>query len=256
MIISTGDHISLTMKEVELTLNSYTYPVFVNAKNERPDLIASSVLVEIKSKIYLITASHVLDVVTNTNSPFYIATNGPFIAIESEFIRSVEKDRDDFDIAFTELTSDFVSINKLNVLDENRLMIKKHFDSVNLNLIHGYPCSKNKQGKSLKSTTNFKSCAFTYGGKVDESFNKWQNFNKNKDFHTCMNYGNAKDINGDINTPPSPRGMSGGGLWLVPNSFQPKEIYLDAIFIEYYEKNKISFSTKIKKVVEFIENNT
>ena len=135
-------------------------------------------------------------------------------------------------------------------------MLNKHFDSVHLNLIHGYPCSKNKQGKSLNGTKNFKSYAFTYGGKVDKSFDRWQEFNKNKSFHTCMNYGVAKDINGEINTPPSPRGISGGGLWLVPNSFQLKEIYLDAIFIEYYEKEKISFSTKMEKVVGFIENNT
>lgn len=256
MIISVGDHINLTMKEVELTLNSYTYPVFVNAQNERPDLIASSVIVQIKNKIYIITASHVIDAVTKINSQFYIATDGYFLAIEGEFTRSIEKDRDDFDIAFIELDADFVSKNKLNVLDENKLMTNKSFDSVHLHLIHGYPCSKNKQAKSLKGTTNFKSYAFTYGGKVDKSFNKWQDFNKNKDFHTCMNYGIAKSINGDINTPPSPRGISGGGLWLVPNSFKPNEIYLDAIFIEYYKKDKISFSTKIEKVVEFIENNT
>jgi len=250
------DHINLVMKEVQGILNSYTYPIFVNAKNEKPDLIASSVIVKLNSKIYLITASHVLEKVTKINSPFYIATNGPFIAIGSEFYRSIGKDKDDFDIAFTELTSGFVSLNKINVLDENKLMTNKHFDSVHLNLIHGYPCSKNKQNKSLKGTTSFKSFAYTYGGKVDKSFSKWQDFNKNKDFHTCMNYGVARDFNGEINTPPSPRGISGGGLWLVPNSFKPEEIYLDAIFIEYYEKDKISFSTKIGKVVEFIEKNS
>jgi len=256
MIISVSDHINMVMEEIQLRLNAYTYPVFVNAKNEKPDLIASSVIVNIKSKNYLITASHVLDDVTDINSPFYIATKGPFIAIKGEFIRSIGKDRDDFDIAFTELSSDFVTLNDLNVLDENRLMINKNFKSVHLHLIHGYPCSKNKQGSSLKDTDKFNSYAFSYGGKVDKSFDKWEKFNKNKDYHTCMNYGIAKDIDGEVNMPPSPRGISGGGLWLIPDSFQSTNIYLDAIFIEYYEKDKVSFSTKINKVAEFIENNT
>ncbi|SDW96522.1 hypothetical protein [Nitrosomonas communis] len=70
-----------------------------------------------------------------------------------------------------------------------------------------------------------------------------------------MNYSKAKDINGEVITPPNPRGISGGGLWFVPNSFSPKDVYLEGVFIEYYEKTKISFSTKIERVADFIRDN-
>lgn len=255
MVITVSDHIHLSMKEVESVLNSFTYPVFINSKNERPDLIASSVVINLDSRIFLITASHVLDQVENANSSFYIAKEGSFIALVGEFVHSVNKGKDHFDIAFIELSNKFVEMNAINVLSESSLMINKNFEKVHLSLVHGYPCSKNKQGKALRGGTGFKSFAFTYGGKIDRKFDKWEKFNKHPNFHTCMNYGRAKDINGDIVTPPSPRGISGGGLWFVPNSFAPKNVYLEGIFIEYYKKAKISFSTKIERVAEFIRDN-
>lgn len=68
-----------------------------------------------------------------------------------------------------------------------------------------------------------------------------------------MKYRKARDTRGAVVTPPKPHGISGGGLWIMPNSFKPKDIYLTAIAIEYYERVGIMFSTKVKKVIEFIE---
>lgn len=256
MIISVSDHIILVMNTVQEKLNSFTYPVFVNAKNERPDLIASSVVICLDSRIFLITASHVLDQISNANSPFYIATEGKFVALEGQFIRSVNENRDNFDIAFIELDKEFVNKNRINFVREKYLMINKKFEQVHLSLIHGYPCSKNKQGKALNGGTKFQSYAYSYSGKVDKSFNRWEKFEKLPSVHTCMKYGKAKDIHGKIITPPSPMGISGGGLWLVPNSFSPTNVYLEGIFIEYYRRDNISFSTKISWIVDFIRNNS
>lgn len=256
MIISISDHIHMVMKEIESELNSYTYPVFVNAQNNRPDLIASSVAIEINSRVFLVTASHVLDKVSQANSPFYLGLNGKFVGLEGAFTRSVHERKDHFDIAFCELLPAFVNANEIRFVVEDKLMRRRSFPSIHLSCIHGYPCTKNKQGSALKGDNRFKSFAFTYGGKIDKFFTDWAKYNKNKDFHTCMNYGRARDINGEIITPPSPRGISGGGLWLIPNSFAPKDVYLEGVFIEYHERGKISFSTKIEKVVAFIETNS
>ncbi|SDW96560.1 hypothetical protein [Nitrosomonas communis] len=128
MIITVSDHIHLCMREVEDILNSFTYPVFINAKNERPDLIASSVVISLDSRNFLITASHVLDQIENANSPFYIAKKSNFVALIGEFIRSISKDKDHFDIAFLELNNEFVDKNAINVLSESSLMINRHFN--------------------------------------------------------------------------------------------------------------------------------
>lgn len=257
MIITVSDHMQETLGKVQIKLNYYTYPVFINASNNRPDLIASAVAIQNNSKSYLVTASHVLNQIEKASSQFYLGLKEQFICLEGEFIRSMNRNtkRDDFDIAFYELKPEFVSDNSINVLQEKWLMIKQVFNSIHLSCIHGYPCSKNKQGSAMKGGNKFSSFAFTYAGKRDDSFNNWTKYNKNCDFHACMNYGRAKDCEGTIVTPPSPKGISGGGLWVIPDSFCPEKIYLEGIFIEYYEKDKISFSTKMSKVIEFIESN-
>ena len=253
MVLQVADHINLTMKESETVLNRFTYPVFVNQVNDRPDLIASSVVVELSSKIFLITASHVLDEVQSIESPFYLGVEEGFVALQGEFFRSRSKSKDHFDIAFLEIPKKFAEDNNIYWLEESRVILRQHFDSPHLTVVHGYPCSKNKQVKALKGGTRFKSFAYSYGGKVDKEFCSWGTFGKHEEFHVCMNYGKAKGTNGTIVTPPSPSGLSGGGLWVIPDSFKPDSVYLKGIFIEYYENDKISFSTKMSKISEFIQ---
>lgn len=253
MILRVNDHINLAMEETEKVLNRYTYPVFVNQVNERPDLIASSVMIELFNKIFILTASHVLDEVASINSPFYIGVEGEFIALEDEFIRSANKPKDHFDIAFMEVSRDFAEEKNLSWLTENRVIVRQKFDRPHLTAIHGYPNSKNKQVKSLLGGTNFKSYAYSYSGKVDKEFARWADFGKHKHLHVCMKYGQARNTKGQIVTPPSPSGLSGGGLWVIPDSFNPTSVYLEAIFIEYFEFAKVSFATKMSKISEFIK---
>ncbi len=157
MIINTADHINLTMFEVERKLKSFTYPVFIKASNERPDLIASSVVIQVFSRTFLITASHVINQIKIAGSPFYMAIDGSFVNLVGNFFHSISQGKKDhFDIAFIELSNEFVAKNNINILCEDRLMINRYFNSVHLSLIHGYPCSKNKQGKALKGGTTFK----------------------------------------------------------------------------------------------------
>lgn len=124
MIITVSNYIHLVMKEVEGLLNSFTYPVFIKAENDRPDLIASSVIISLDSRVFLITAAHVLDDVAYVDSAFYIGLDGSLIEVNGKFIRSINLKKDHFDIAFSELSYDFVIANKINVLSQDKLMIK------------------------------------------------------------------------------------------------------------------------------------
>ena len=254
-MISLYEHIDLALEKTEKYLSLFTYPVFAETKNDRPDLFASSILIEFRDKVYLVTASHVIDELNNANSAFYLGINGRFISLEKEFIRSIPAvagEKDNFDIAIYELPRDFVSQHSLNYVTENKMLVNKAFQSVHLTCIHGYPCSKNKQVKALKGGTSFKLFAFTYAGKNIELGDAWVKYAKNPDFHACVTYGEIRAENGGTQMPPSPKGISGGGVWVIPNSFQPTNVYLKGIFIEYYANEKISFCTKIDKVLEFI----
>jgi hypothetical protein len=43
-------------------------------------------------------------------------------------------------------------------------------------------------------------------------------------------------------SPPHPKGISGGGAWVVPDSFAGRAVYLDGIAIEYHQQESLVFS--------------
>jgi hypothetical protein len=148
-----------------------------------------------------------------------------------------------------ELSDEFVADNGIKVLNENMLMTNNRFSSIHISLIHGYPCSKNKQTRAYKTGSVFNSRAYSYASVLSDQINDWVKHGKDKEVHTCMRYG----VKSDRNIPTSPKGMSGGGLWLLPDLLSPTDFYLDSILIEFYKNEKITFSTKIEKIVDFIK---
>lgn len=255
VIISMNTFIDLVMDEAQNELSLCTYPVFATAKNNRPELIGTSVVIELDSKLYLVTASHVITYLNKENSAFHIASGNSFVEIKGNVTRSVHKNKDHFDIAFIEISSDFANLNNIGFLSQSRLLVGRKFHNPLLSFIHGYPCSKNKQASALMGGTVFRSYAFSYAGKINRNFENWSKYNKDPEVHICMNYGKAVDMHGNHNIPPSPRGISGGGLWVMPNMASSKVLYLSGIFIEYFDSPNISFSTRIDLVVDFIRKN-
>lgn len=240
------DAISHTQQEAD----KYTYPVFVADEKEKPDLIASSVVIKVDGKNYLVTASHVFQEVLKKKSPFLLGANGKYIEIKGEFVYSSD-DKDHFDIAFVELSDEFIVENQIVVLDESRLRTHDNFDSVHLALLHGFPNTKNKQSRALRGTTSFKVSGFAYGGVIRDDFDDWEKLGKLPSFHTCMTYTKTKDNN----KPISPSGFSGGGLWIVPSVRELDKYYLDSILIEYHKHHSVTFSTKVDRIIEFIKQN-
>ncbi len=229
--------------------NKYTYPVFVADERKKPDLIASSVVIKVDGKNYLVTASHVLQQVLNIKSQFLLGANGKYVEIEGEFVYSNHDEKDHFDIAFVELSDEFIVENQIVVLDESRLLTHDNFESVHLALLHGFPNTKNKQSKALRGTTSFKVSGFAYGGIIKDDFDEWEKLGKLPSLHTCMTYTKTKDNN----KPISPSGFSGGGLWIVPSVHELDKFYLDSILIEYHKHHNVTFSTKVDSVIEFIK---
>lgn len=255
MIISINTFIDLAMEDAQNELSLYTYPVFATATNSRPDLIGTSVIFELDSKLYLVTASHVITYLNERKSALHIAAGNNFVEIRGDVIRSVHKEKDHFDIAFIEVNAGFAKLYNLGYLPQSRILVGRNFHNPPLSFIHGYPCSKNKQARALMGGTVFKSYAFSYAGRINKNHENWSKYNKDDGLHICMNYGKSIDTHGVQNIPPSPRGISGGGLWVMPNVEKPKILYLFGIFIEYFEGENISFSTRIDCVVDFIKKN-
>ncbi|MUK28408.1 hypothetical protein [Aliivibrio fischeri] len=241
--------INTAISNTQVEVNNFTYPVFIADDNHTPDLIASSVVIKVDNKNYLVTAAHVLQQVLNAKSQFLIGVDQKYVQLEGEFVFSSHDDKDHFDIAVIELTDEFVSEHGIKVLDESRLATNDKFEKVHIALLHGFPNSKNKQQKALRGTTSFKVKAVAYGGVIKKDFQDWSKFGKLPELHTCMTYTKTKDHN----KPISPSGFSGGGLWILPSVYYLGDYYLDSIMIEYHKNAHVTFSTKIDSVVDFIK---
>jgi len=242
------DYINKVIATTEEIVSKYTYPVFALIKN-KPDLFASSVVIKLEQKYYLITASHVIIQIITTDNSLTIGVNGKYIPISGEFIYSYESGKDNFDIAYIELNNQFIAEYEIRFLEHRRLLLNSTPESCDIAFIHGYPNSKNKQKKALWNTTLFRAKTYTYAGIIKNDFSKWSDLGKKKENHTCMSY--SKKTNG--NAPLNPTGLSGGGLWIVPNILKADDFYLDSISIEYYEKKSVVFATKMKQIISFIK---
>ncbi len=86
----------------------------------------------------------------------------------------------------------------------------------------GYPVSKNKQARALDpASKTFTARCYTYFGFADFSAD-FREFTKSRDIHMGLHYGPGTDDTGrELTTPPSPKGASGGGTWLVPDFKKP-----------------------------------
>ena len=248
--MNANEIINQVMDSAQKIVNKYTYPVFVSDLKRKPDLLASSVIIELDSEYFLVTASHVLLEVLSINSQFIIGVNGKYQTVVGEFTHSnVEEGIDNFDIAYIPISKNFVEKNEINVLKEEMIVMDKSRPIPHIAFIHGFPNSMNKQSKALYNTTSFKVKAYAYGGVIKNDFPYWGECKKLVDVHTCMTYG----MKSDKNMARHPGGISGGGLWVVPKYSEPEVILLDSIFIEYHKTYSVTFSTKISEVVSFIK---
>jgi hypothetical protein len=240
------------MREIQVEAHHYSYPVFISDCKDKPDLIASSVVINIEGNTFLVTASHVLKEVLNVGSSFFIGVNEKYVQLEGEFVFSEHDEKDHFDIAFIKLSDEFIKQNGIAALDESKLVTHDHFGSIHIALLHGFPNSKNKQTKALRGSNSFKVKPFAYGGVIQKDFEHWDCIKKTSATHTCMGYSKNKDNN----KPISPSGFSGGGVWVLPSINNIDELYLDSILIEYHKSHDVTVSTKIDSVVSFIKHNT
>lgn len=111
--VDVQELINQTMLDAQKLVNQYTYPVFIVDEKFKPDLIASSVIIELDSRYYLLTASHALGYVLGSNSQFLIGVDLKSLPIVGDFVYTSHDDIDHFDIAFVELSADFVRDNNV-----------------------------------------------------------------------------------------------------------------------------------------------
>jgi len=258
-----------TLEEAGELLNSYVIPIFCLDKSERPEMEGTGFFLEHNKKLYFITASHVIDAITTAKSKFIIAihSNMPSLSLSGcKRTVSVENELADnqYDLAVIPISHNFAYYDQCLKLaiPTSKTTLNKSFPKVDMQILQGFPSSKNKTVKCRDNITkHFSGALWTY------SLNSAQdcNFSDFKDkvagtqypIHWPKKVQGQKIQGKQIQTPGQlgvqPRGCSGGPYWFIPNISKINEYYLAGVFIEYHKKYGIAFVTKIEHVIQLVD---
>ncbi|MCL1068121.1 hypothetical protein L2735_15130 [Shewanella olleyana] len=244
------------LKEAGELLDSYVIPIFCLDKFDRPEMEGTGFFIEKNLRVYFITASHVIDAIQFAESRFVIALETEIFSLSllgsKRTVKiGTEVADSQFDIAAIPILPESNYYNRCIKLaiPVSKTTLNRHFSKVDMQILQGFPSSKNKTAKRLNNQTkHFSGVLWTF------SFNFFQNcdfskYNKIPGSHYPIHW--SKKINGQKTL--NPRGCSGGPYWFIPNKRKVNEFYLAGVFIEYYEKSDVAFVTKIEHVIELVE---
>lgn len=244
------------LKEAGVLLDSYVIPIFCLDKFERPEMEETGFFLEHNRKIYFITASHVIDAIQSAKSLFVVALNTEMFSISlagSKRTVNIETEVADsqFDLAAIPISSEnhyYEQCQKI-AIPVAKTTLNKHFSKVDMQILQGFPSSKNKTSKCLKNQTkHFSGVLWTFSFSFFSNC-EFSKYNKAPSSHYPIQW--SKKINGQKTL--NPKGCSGGPYWFIPNKSKISEFYLAGVFIEYYEKSEVAFVTKIEHVIQLVE---
>ncbi len=252
-IMGIDDHIQACLVELHPIVSEYSYPLFAADNQDRPDLFASCVFIEINNIPYLVTAAHALYEIEKSGSKVHVGAAGIKEITAGGDIRSSRDGKDPLDIAAIPISKKYIDSQEISLLAVDNTVIGRDFDHPHMHCMHGYPCTKNKKFKAVDMQKKiFTTYAFTYAGTIPKGID-FSKYKKDPSLHSALNYSIGKDNSGKKVNPPKPKGMSGGGLWVIPSSFNARKLFLKGILIEQY--GKTVFATNIEQVAKLINEN-
>lgn len=233
-------------------IQRFTYPLLQLDDRGLPDVFASCVFVEVLGATYLATAAHAL----RRNSVRLLTRgNGRLFQVAGRGTVSRAEGDDHFDIGAVRIADRTVREHEIQCVPPVMLSSSVDVTNPHSRAICGFPASMNKQTRSLKRhTKTFTGKCYTYFG-FAEYRGDYSAFGKSPRVHVGLDYLSGRDDAGRaLSTRPSPRGVSGGGAWLVLDLRQPAMVFLEGIFIECHppRKPRYGFSTRIEHVIDFI----
>ena len=234
------------------SIQAYTYPLLRVDENVFPDLVASCVFIEISGSVYLITAAHAI---RGHKHGLLTRGRGHLIDVSGRATVSRAQGVDHFDIAAVYIDEKIIREHGISVIRESMFSSGVEVENPHSRAICGFPVSMNKQTRALdRSTKTFSAKSYTYFGSPICNVD-FAAFDKSPDRDVGLNYLPGTDDAGRVmSSPPSPRGISGGGAWLVPDFSRPSLLFLEGIVIECHKKakNMFIFSTRLEHVVDFV----
>lgn len=251
-IANISDHIQQALDVVHPIVSRFTYPLFAIDVRDRPDLFASSVLLEVDGKLVLLTAAHAIYEILQTGSPVHVGAS-TIAPVSSSFTMTSADGRDELDLAGIVVSDEFKAEQSMQAVPMQRIEHTGFLFQPHMRCIQGYPVSKNKTAKRADDSRKvFTKYGLTYAGASHIPEADYVRYKKDRQRHLGMKYQKqSKNESGDQVTPPHPKGVSGGGMWSVPDLFNPQTVFLEGIATEFHG-NTLVFATRIEHAIGFV----
>lgn len=231
---------------------------FVKIENKTPKSHGSGVFIEVDGVKFLVTAAHVVE--GFENDIHVRIGKHRLLSLGGEFTVNATNDRtaDKIDIAILKLNEDTIKSlgDEYVFLQQDNLGINHSYLENPLYTSVGFPASKSKANRYRR---DFASKAFVFLTKPAESI-VYDELDCRLHVNIVVNYDKNRVVNhstGEIVTGPDVYGISGSGLWYIPEQTLSEEtaadIKLVAIMTEWPVKNrKYWIGTSIDVVTELI----
>lgn len=229
-------------------------PQLFRIKNNFPTAYASSVLVRVKERKFLVSAAHILE--GTLSGDIQVGNKNAFLLPKIDWHYFEDKN---LDLAVMELTGDF----------ENE--ISKNFEYYDLGIVNpdhqiymdqfffafGYPASKTKMIKTINTLESGVLAYTTNLQKIELCFEL--GFHPNTHLILIADKKVKSALTQDLGKTPDQNGMSGCGIWHLSRSFvcsnsNPIPFILSGIYIEYHKKKNTSsiVATRISVLTELL----
>jgi hypothetical protein len=240
---------------------SATVPIVLERPDaQRPELIASGVLIRIVNRTFLLTAAHVTDrqsegTLLIPGQQEFMPTNGYFSAMRLP--SSGRRADDKLDVAYFLLDSDCAKDlhPRCTVLERRDVSLEAEPPLRTEYTFAGYPWRKSRVSEGLVAT-DFQT--FT-GGEADKS--EYEALGLSRSRHIAIRFNRKRTFSqrlGRVVTPPFPHGMSGGGVYVWSQEalkHWPVRLPLAGIVTEFIPDRSLLVATRLRVYVRCIFHN-
>ncbi len=205
-----------------LELEKSTLPIYAVLKNNKPEHIGTGVLINIKSKFFIFSASHVFDEIGDDPLSIGLGKGRKLLTFGGDRF-STARDKtgkhqyDPIDASVFPVTVDLPKDIKEQALSYKDLDLSENDDNNDIHIIAGY---RIKKSYAIGNQSYGKAQAFP---SIKLKLKDYSLYKKlDKELHIALAYESYNIINGIKQKTPKLTGMSGGGI------FRSKEIRIPA----------------------------
>jgi hypothetical protein len=220
----------------------------IRMTNGRPEQIGSGTLVSIRGVRFVFTAAHVLD--WFDGKEIYVAGDGVLVplAVTSERTNpptGASREQDRIDAAVLRITNEIGDPPGIQFLDGSQLDVREWMNPAPHYLLYGYPLKKTVVDPTTKRIAGDRIQILVPTGTDEDA----ARVGVHRDLHVVFGIDPKRMVSETgVRAMPSPRGISGGGVWSIRGLDHPRTVVsasLVAIFIEIPLGSKTAVSTRI-----------